>query len=647
MLQRVDVNPILQPDKNLAFASHAVFNPSVVSTDAGFVMLYRAMGEEQIRYNRSLRLSVIGRAESQDGIHFHNMQPLLEPQEAWEKFGCEDPRVTFLEGKYYIFYTALSQYPPSFRSIRVAVAVSDDLRTIQKRKLVTPFNAKAMTLFPEKIAGKYTVILTVNTDKPPAAVAYAQFEELETLFNMNFWNRWYTHFEDFIIPLKRVNSDGLEVGAPPIKTTAGWLLIHSYIKNYLNSSLKPEFRIEAALLDLQQPAKVIGRVENALLKAEASYETEGQVKDVVFPESAAVVNQQLRVYYGGADSVCCLAQAPLEQIMAQMEINTPITLKCQKFLHNPILQAIPTHPWEAQAVFNPAALELEDTTYILYRTTGADNLSYLGLAISQDGYLIDERLTEPIYPFRSEFEKPRQAGHAAGCEDPRLTVIGDQISMLYTAFDGQLPRLALTSISVADFLARRWTAWRLPQIISPPGVADKDGMLFPEKIQGRYVIFHRIEPNICIDYVDSLDFAEGHFLDSEGGMIPPRMHSWDNVKIGINTPPLKTPEGWLVFYHGISQIDRHYRLGALLLDLVHVDQVLGRTPYPILEPELPFETKGIVENVVFPCGVIRRGDELFLYYGGADKVTCGATISQSRLLEYLRKSANKKYLIYQ
>ena len=201
----------------------------------------------------------------------------------------------------------------------------------------------------------------------------------------------------------------------------------------------------------------------------------------------------------------------------------------------------------------------------------------------------------------------------------------------------------MSSIAVEDFLARRWDLWEYPKIISPPDVADKDGVLFPEKVNGKYVFIHRIEPNIIIDTVEDLTFDQGSFLGSVG-VIEPQKGTWDAVKIGVNGPPVKTEDGWLVFYHGISAIDRHYRLGVLLLDLEDVTHVKGRIPYPILEPERSFELKGIVDNVVFPCGQVVKNDMIILYYGGADTVVCGATIRIDELLSYLKRSREKTYL---
>ena len=165
--------------------------------------------------------------------------------------------------------------------------------------------------------------------------------------------------------------------------------------------------------------------------------------------------------------------------------------------------------------------------------------------------------------------------------------------MLYTAYDGKMPRLGMTSILIQHFLSRKWDRWKEPIIISAPNIADKDGTLFPEKIQGKYV------------------FKSKPYLDKVG-IVAPRNGSWDGVKIGINNPPIKTADGWLIIYHGISQIDFHYRIGALLLDLVDVTHVIARTPYPILEPETSYEREGVVNNVVFPCGMVLRKNLLYI-----------------------------------
>lgn len=643
MLHRAQENPILKPNPDNDWESYAVFNGATIKLQNEYVMLYRAMGQEVVVNNKKLVVSCIGKSKSKDGINFSDRSLFIYPKQSFELYGAEDPRVTFIDGKYIVTYTAISNWPPNANGIKIAAVISPDLSKIEKKELVTPFNAKAMVIFPEKINGKYTALLTVNTDTPPSHIAMAQFDKLDDLFDQNFWKKWYSDLDKHIVHLRRINSDQVEIGAAPILTENGWLLVYSYIKHYLSEGVEKIFRIEAVFLEKDNPKKIIGRVDKPLLVPQADYELNGQINKVVFPEGAVINNNKLFVYYGGADSVCAVASIDLLTLFKATEINTPHTVKCKKFSYNPVLLPRPEHLFEKKAVFNPSVFEINNKVYILYRTTSQDNVSNIGLAISYDGYHIDERLNYPVYPLRANFELPYKEGAWSGAEDPRVTIIDKNIYMLYTAYDGVLPRLAFTNISIENFLNRNFSEFSYPIIISPEGIADKDGVLFPEKIEGKYVFLHRIEPDIIIAKRDSLTFNNGEFLE-DNGRISPQKGSWDAVKIGVNGPPLKTQYGYIVFYHGISAIDRHYRLGALLLDLYDVTKVIARTPYPILEPSHRFETEGVVSNVVFPCGQVLKDGKIIFYYGGADKVVCGATIELKELLDYLEKSKQKRYL---
>jgi beta-1,2-mannobiose phosphorylase / 1,2-beta-oligomannan phosphorylase len=99
-------------------------------------------------------------------------------------------------------------------------------------------------------------------------------------------------------------------------------------------------------------------------------------------------------------------------------------------------------------------------------------------------------------------------------------------------------------------------------------------------------------------------------------------------------PPIKTKKGWILLYHGVSD-DGVYRVGAVLLDLKNPTHVISRTTDWIFEPETEYEKKGQINNVVFPCGAVVRGDTIFMYYGGADTVINVATLSLSALLSCL------------
>ena len=168
---------------------------------------------------------------------------------------------------------------------------------------------------------------------------------------------------------------------------------------------------------------------------------------------------------------------------------------------------------------------------------------------------------------------------------------------------------------------------------------DKDAALFPRKIGGKYFFLHRLGSDIWIDSVDSFDFdGENKFL---GGKIlmRPRDTAWDSKRIGISAPPIETPHGWLLLYHGISKRTSHYNVRAALLDLDDPTKVLYRTEDSILDPKMPYEKEGIMSNVVFPCGAVVIRGELFIYYGGADKVCAVATIALKDLLTGLLREA--------
>ena len=329
-----------------------------------------------------------------------------------------------------------------------------------------------------------------------------------------------------------------------------------------------------------------------------------------------------------------------------------------RFDGNPILEPRPKHWWESKAVFNPGVIYEEGKVHIVYRAVGDSDVSVLGYASSVDGFRIDERLDEPIYVPREPFEGaglvyPTPSYHQrtyvpiededyvsgggwGGCEDPRLTRIDNRVFMTYVAFDGYSPpRVALTSIHINDFLAKNWQ-WKKPVLISPPGVVDKNACMLPEKINSKYVIFHRIFPGILIDFVDDLDFdGTTRWLIGEF-KIRPRKTYWDSRKVGAGPPPIKTKDGWLLIYHAVGERDPgRYKIGMMLLDLKDPTRVLARSEEPILEPQVWYENEGWKAGVIYPCGAVVIKDRLLVYYGGADKVTCVASAKLDELLEQL------------
>ncbi len=324
-VDRYKDNPILSPNPENNWEAKAVFNGCPIIKKRRIYLLYRALSHPHDYQGKSnVELSTIGlaksfQAEETSTVNFDSRSQFIKPDHDWEKYGCEDPRVTKFEDKFYIFYTALSNYPPNKSSIKVGLAISPDLETIGSKHLITPFNAKAMVMFPERINGKITTILTAETDRPPANIGIAKMDKITDLWNDSFWNKWYEELEMHTLRLQRRPQDHVEIGAPPIKTDHGWLFIHSYINNYFNEP-KRIFNIEAKLLDLNNPRKIIGRSKFPLLIPEKKYEIEGIVPEIVFPSGALVKNDTLNIYYGGSDTYCCLASCSLKNLLEELKI---------------------------------------------------------------------------------------------------------------------------------------------------------------------------------------------------------------------------------------------------------------------------------------------------------------------------------------
>ena len=292
----------------------------------------------------------------------------------------------------------------------------------------------------------------------------------------------------------------------------------------------------------------------------------------------------------------------------------------KRFEGNPILKPVHNHYWESRAVFNAAAVYAGGRVHILYRGIGEDGVSRIGYASSTDGLHVDERLPKPVF-------EPESPAEYDGCEDPRISLIGDSFYMCYTAVRG-VPRLvyqiAFTSITVNDLTSKTWS-WD-KRFLPFPGIRNKDGALFPGKVHGCYLLYHRIDPDICVAYSNDLI----RWFDMKA-VIEPRLHKWDCMKTGIAGPPIEVRDGWLLIYHGVDH-DLVYRLGVILLDKNNPEKVLWRSEDPILEPYKDYERMGRVPNVVFSCGTIMMDDEVFVYYGGADTVLCVASFGLDELL---------------
>src|SRR6056297_2110635 len=630
--QRDPKNPLLEPNQKNSWEAVAAFNGCPVKHEGETHLFYRALSPDIHHAGTDMKLSTVGRAISKDGRNFKNREQFIGPEYSWEKFGCEDPRVVKIGDKYYIFYTAVSNYPFTPSGIKIAVAISRDLKNIEKKRLVTPFNSKAMSLFPEKIKGKYWGALTVDTDMPPSKICLAPFEKENQIWEEAYWHKWKADINTYTLPLQGRANDQVEFGAPPVKTSKGWLLVYSYIKNYFTSS--PSFGVEAVLLDLKNPLKILGKTKATLLNPEEDYELKGEVPNIVFPSGALIEKNKLQIYYGAADTTTCRAGFDLNDLLKNILKKPTDPIKFHRVPGGPLLKPNKDNSWESKAVFNPGTVTLKGKVHLIYRAMSEDNTSVLGYARSADGVTIEERLNYPIYTPREDFEVKRIKNGNSGCEDPRLTRVGNYIYMLYTAFNGvEVPRVAMTRITVREFLKKEWN-WDKPRLISPPGSDDKDACILEEKVMGKYAIFHRLQNSIDVSLTNTLNFKDRSELENTD-LVKPRKGRWDGKRVGLSCPPLKTKKGWLMLYHGISEKDSIYRVSAILLDLKDPRKIKSRIDYPIFEPLADFEKKGLVPNVVFPCGAEKIKSNLYIYYGAADEVTGVAVIKLSKLLKEL------------
>lgn len=429
------------------------------------------------------------------------------------------------------------------------------------------------------------------------------------------------------------------------KTNQGIFVIYHYYDlirfrdPYLPTDDLHHLIIKAVCFDPEDPAQVIWESKNSIWPEPESWK--GKKADCLGMIS---FKGNLISYWNVEDLGMALINFP---IFMDHPAHEHHHYKLIKHPDNPILSPNHKNTWENEATFNPAVFYEDGKVYLLYRALGHGFLSVLGLAESKDGLNFKRSHSAPVYMAREDFEKksPKatkktfqrftSGGGFAGCEDPRITKLDDKLYMIYVAFNGwEGPRLALTSIAYEDFKKANFL-WEKPVLISPPGVTDKSGCILPEKINGKYVIFHRIFPNILIDYVDDLDFNGSTWLKGEF-KITPRPTMWDSRKVGAGAPPIKTRDGWLLIYQAVTDNDdSKYKVGAMLLDLNDPTKVLHRTNHPLIEPDQFYENNLAKFGVVYPCGAVIIDGKLFVYYGASDSVTCVATANLNDFLHEL------------
>ncbi len=319
-LKRHPANPILEKNPENHWEAGSVFNPSVLYDNGIFRMLYRATNDIK-KDSVGGYVSSLGYAVSTDGIHFKRCPtPLIVPEQEYESaLGCEDPRVTKIDGRYFLYYTAVGGMG-SERDARIALATSHDFQIFTKHGIVGPkyTTSKAAVLFPEKVSNQYVLFYTWRSDTPTSSIMQARFDRLEDVIEPpnDFMANNIDHYDENVVfePPPKVYR-GAEVGAVPVKTDAGWLFIYCNA----NVSNHAEWTISAALLDLEDPSHIIAETEEPILQPETTAEKNGVVDNVTFPSGAVIVGEELYVYYGSGDQGCCLATCNLIELLEQLK----------------------------------------------------------------------------------------------------------------------------------------------------------------------------------------------------------------------------------------------------------------------------------------------------------------------------------------
>jgi beta-1,2-mannobiose phosphorylase / 1,2-beta-oligomannan phosphorylase len=302
VLERYKKNPILRPNIDNWWESKAVFNPGVLYDRNNVHMLYRAIGDYKQYISR------FGYARSTDGFSFERKSEIaFGPTEGYEVYGTEDPRLMTVDSQVYFSYVVLSDYVAKGPVASTALATTNDFHNYKRLGIITSegSDSKNVVFFPEKINQKYVCLHrprswvgpNFGVDKPSIWIG-----ESNTLLN-------FGKHTLLMKPEREWEELKIGSGPPPIKTKHGWLLIYHGVDKDL------VYRAGAALLDLNNPVKVIARTKEPVLQPEEPYERIGDVNNVVFPTGACVIDGKLHVYYGGADKVCCLAIAELNTLL--------------------------------------------------------------------------------------------------------------------------------------------------------------------------------------------------------------------------------------------------------------------------------------------------------------------------------------------
>lgn len=315
--------PLLGPDPSISWASGAVFNPGAWYDGQTVHLLFRAIprgyeaidleyrqeGEPEVGFSNYV--SYIGYASARDGVTFKvRSEPFLRPDADHDRFGAEDPRISLVDGRYLITYSALQSeaYGPD-PHVRIGLATTTDFVRVEKIGVIGPDERdKNAVIFPGLVRGRIAMLHRIV---PNIQLIY--FDDLEQLCYPpeGLWSDHISRLEHHILLSPQEDWEALKIGAgpTPLATPEGWLLVYHAV------DARRVYRAGLALLDLDDPSKVIARTDLPVLEPELGFEKVGDVDNVVFPQGAVIIDDKVHVYYGAADRYVGRAAAPLRDIL--------------------------------------------------------------------------------------------------------------------------------------------------------------------------------------------------------------------------------------------------------------------------------------------------------------------------------------------
>ena len=328
--------------------------------------------------------------------------------------------------------------------------------------------------------------------------------------------------------------------------------------------------------------------------------------------------------------------------------------------------------FENNGVFNPGIYQDGNTIHVLYRAVEHGNFSTIGYAKMNGPLKVTERREKPLITRDFDYEKH-------GVEDARIVKIEDTYYITYTAYDGVNAMGALATskdlihfekhgiitphvnyqeyenfVTFCDINKNKLNPkyHQYYNLFAQIGLVedelrllrDKDVVLFPRKINGKFVLLHRIWPGIqIVQFEDWKDLTESFWEDYLKNLVEHIVLDPKDIfevnYIGAGGPPIETEFGWLIIYHGVQETTagKVYHAKAALLQLDNPEIEIARLPYPLFSPAKQWEIEGEVRNIVFPTGHALFGDYLYIYYGVADKHVAVAKLDINELLLELRK----------